>query len=60
MPQSGEKKKEKRRLGILEMATKEFEDESEVRLKIKNLHSVTNHRSKFAFKSDHINILESQ
>lgn len=31
MPQKGEKKKEKRKLGILEMATKEFEDESEVR-----------------------------
>lgn len=31
VPQNGEKKKEKRRLGILEMATKEFEDESEVR-----------------------------
>ncbi|XP_073324596.1 telomeric repeat-binding factor 2-interacting protein 1 [Pagrus major] len=29
VPQNGEKKKEKRRLGILEMATKEFEDESE-------------------------------
>lgn len=31
MPQKIEKKKEKRKLGILEMATKEFEDESEVR-----------------------------
>lgn len=29
MPQKGEKKKEKRKLGILELATKEFEDESE-------------------------------
>ncbi|KAI3369939.1 hypothetical protein L3Q82_024744, partial [Scortum barcoo] len=28
-PQNGEKKKEKRKLGILELATKEFEDESE-------------------------------
>lgn len=31
VPQKGEKKKEKRKLGILELATKEFEDESEVR-----------------------------
>ncbi|XP_034725392.1 telomeric repeat-binding factor 2-interacting protein 1 [Etheostoma cragini] len=29
VPQKGEKKKEKRRLGILELASKEFEDESE-------------------------------
>ncbi|GAA6231992.1 telomeric repeat-binding factor 2-interacting protein 1 [Lates japonicus] len=29
LPQKGEKKKQKRRLGILELATKEFEDESE-------------------------------
>ncbi|KAM9361308.1 telomeric repeat-binding factor 2-interacting protein 1 [Symphorus nematophorus] len=29
VPQRGEKKKEKRKLGILELATKEFEDESE-------------------------------
>ncbi|XP_045932272.1 telomeric repeat-binding factor 2-interacting protein 1 [Micropterus dolomieu] len=29
VPQKGEKKKEKRKLGILELATKEFEDESE-------------------------------
>ena len=31
VPQKGEKKKEKRKFGILELATKEFEDESEVR-----------------------------
>lgn len=30
-PRETEKKKEKRQLGILEMATKEFEDDSEVR-----------------------------
>uniref|UniRef100_A0A3P9C9F0 Telomeric repeat-binding factor 2-interacting protein 1 n=1 Tax=Maylandia zebra TaxID=106582 RepID=A0A3P9C9F0_9CICH len=29
VPQKGEKKKEKRKLGILELATKEFEDDSE-------------------------------
>ncbi|XP_026163546.2 telomeric repeat-binding factor 2-interacting protein 1 [Mastacembelus armatus] len=29
LPQKGEKKKEQKKLGILEMATKEFEDESE-------------------------------
>lgn len=32
LPEKVEKKKEKRKLGILEMATREFEDESEVRL----------------------------
>lgn len=31
MPQKGGKKKEKKKFGILELATKEFEDESEVR-----------------------------
>jgi len=30
VPKKGAKKKEKRKLGILEMATKEFEDGSEV------------------------------